>query len=36
MGIICKSVDSVCVRVSGVNVSPSTRRISVYKGKILI
>ena len=36
MGLISKSVDSVCVKVSKVNESPSKPRISVYKGKILI
>ena len=32
MGHISKCVDLLCVKVSSVNASPSTRRISEYKG----
>ena len=36
MALISKGVDSVCLKVLRVNVTFSKRRISEYKGKLLI
>ena len=36
MGSNEQNIDSVCVKVSKVNVTPSTRRIRVYEDQILI